>query len=205
MAKASTRGFDAGREHLGSVYAQGLIGASEKSGNTDQVMLELESLVSDVLDKLPTLRAVLSAPKVSVNEKERILDRAIGNKVSKVLLNALKVMARHGRLDVIGGMRDAFRKLYNELRGKVEVHVRAATPISIQLQEQIANRLRTMLGRDVDMKLHVDPELLGGIEVKVGDMLYDASLRTQLNRMRDRALRRTEESLRTTFDRFISA
>jgi F-type H+-transporting ATPase subunit delta len=204
MAKASQRGFDAGREHLGMVYAQALLGASEKAGVTEQVMGELDSLVVDVLDKLPNLRHVLTAPKVEVQQKERLIDRALGNKASKVLVNALKVMARHSRLDVIGDVRTAFRKLYNELRNRVEVDVRSAAPLDSQALEQIRQRLRAMLNRDVDVKVKVDPELLGGIVVRVGDTLLDGSLKTKLNLMREKALRSTEQRLRSTLDQFVT-
>src|ERR1044071_358313 len=115
MAEA-TRGFDAGREHLGHVYGQALLGAAEKAGVTEQVMAELDSLVDDVLEKLPSLRDVLSAPKVSVEDKERFIDRSLGGKASQTLISGLKVMARHGRLDCIRDVRKAFRKLLNELR-----------------------------------------------------------------------------------------
>src|SRR5689334_13374337 len=112
MAKANTRGFDAGREHLGTVYAQALLGAAEKAGATDQVADELDSLVG-VLDRLPSLRDVLSAPKVTVEDKERLIDKALGS-ASRVLINGLKVMARHGRLDCVRDVQKAYRRLLNE-------------------------------------------------------------------------------------------
>src|SRR4051794_7120131 len=95
MAKASTRGFDAGREHLGYVYGQALLSASEKAGATDRVMEELDSLVDDVLERLPNLRDLLSAPKVPVEDKERILQKILGG-ASPMLVQGLRVMARHG-------------------------------------------------------------------------------------------------------------
>lgn len=204
MAKTSTRGFEAGREHLATVYAQALLGASEKSGNTEQVMLELDSLVDDVLNRLPQLSALLSSPRVSVEDKDSVLDRAIGGQASRVLVHGLKVMARHGRLDVLRDMRDAFRKLYNQLRGKVEVQVRSPAPLDAGMQTQIADRLRAMLKRDVELKTQVDPDLLGGLVVRVGDMLYDGSLKTRLNLMRERTLRSAEQALRARLDRFVS-
>jgi F-type H+-transporting ATPase subunit delta len=204
MAKA-TRGFDAGREHLGSVYAQALLGAAEKAGVAEQIMEELESLVDDVLEKYPTLRNVLAAPKVSVEDKERFLDKALGGRASSLLINGLKVMARHGRLDCIRDVRKAYRKLLNELRGRVEVLVRVATPISDAQLGQIADKLRGMLKKDVDIKMEVRPEILGGIIVKVGDTLYDGSVIAKLDQMRSKALANTEKELRAALERFVAA
>jgi F-type H+-transporting ATPase subunit delta len=203
MAEA-TRGFDAGREHLGHVYGQALLGAAEKAGVTEQVMAELDSLVDDVLEKLPNLRDVFAAPKVTAEEKERILDKILGG-ASRVLLQGLKVMARHGRLDCVRDVRLAFRKLLNELRGRVEVLVRVATPISDAQLSQIADKLRGMLKKDVDIKMEVRPEILGGIIVKVGDTLYDGSVIAKLDQMRSKALANTEKELRTALERFVAA
>lgn len=204
MAEA-TRGFDAGREHLGQIYGQALIGAAEKAGVTEQVMAELDSLVDDVLEKLPSLRDVLSAPKVSVEDKERFIDKALGGRASPTLISGLKVMARHGRLDCIRDVRKAFRKLLNELRGRVEVLVRVATPISDAQLGQIADKLRGMLKKDVDIKMEVQPEILGGIIVKVGDTLYDGSVIAKLDQMRSKALANTEKELRAALERFVAA
>jgi len=203
MAEA-TRGFDAGREHLGHVYGQALLGAAEKAGVTEQVMAELDSLVDDVLEKLPNLRNVFAAPKVTAEEKERILDKILGG-ASRVLLQGLKVMARHGRLDCVRDVRLAFRKLLNELRGRVEVLVRVATPISDAQLGQIADKLRGMLKKDVDIKMEVRPEILGGIIVKVGDTLYDGSVVAKLDQMRSKALVNTEKELRAALERFVAA
>jgi F-type H+-transporting ATPase subunit delta len=203
MAEA-TRGFDAGREHLGHVYGQALLGAAEKAGVTEQVMAELDSLVDDVLEKLPNLRNVFAAPKVTAEEKERILDKILGG-ASRILLQGLKVMARHGRLDCVRDVRLAFRKLLNELRGRVEVLVRVATPISDAQLSQIADKLRGMLKKDVDIKMEVRPEILGGIIVKVGDTLYDGSVVAKLDQMRSKALVNTEKELRAALERFVAA
>ena len=202
MAKASTRGFDAGREHLGQVYGQALLGAAEKAGVTDQVAEELDSLVA-VLDRLPNLRDVFTAPKVTVEDKERMIDKALGS-ASRVLINGLKVMARHGRLDCVRDVRTAYRRLLNEFRNRLAVEVRVAAPISDAQLGQITGRLRAMLGKEVDVTVSVRPEMLGGIVVKVGDTLYDGSLIAKLDQMRSKALVNTERELRQSLDRFVA-
>ncbi len=200
---AKTRSFDAGREHLGHVYAQALIGAAEKEGLTEQVMQELDSIVIDVLDRVPNLLQALSAPKVKLEDQERIIDKSFGA-ASPVLVHALKVMARHGRLEVLREVHAASRKIYNQLRGRVEVQVRVASPISSEVQAQVANRLRGMLGKEVDLQVEIRPEILGGMIVQVGDTLYDASLVAQLDQMRHKALSVTEREFRSSTERFVA-
>lgn len=195
-------GFDPARERLGEVYAQALLGVTEKAGNSDAVIAEFESLLVDVLDKLPQLRATLYSLRVSDEDKIKLLDKAFAGKMSVTLLNFLKVLARHQRLDSLRVIFRAVQKRYNAMRGRVEVFVTSAAPISNPLMEQIRSKLTGMLGRDVILKVSVDPQLLGGITVRVGDTVYDSSLRTQLRRMKEEALARTEEQIRQSSSRF---
>jgi F-type H+-transporting ATPase subunit delta len=203
MAEASTRGFDAGREHLGHVYGQALLGAAEKAGVSEQVMTELDSLVDDVLEKLPNLRDLLSAPKVPLEDKKRILDKILAG-AAPVLIKGLTVMARHGRLDCVRDVRIAYRRLLNELRGRVEVNVRVATAVSDSELAQIADRLRQVLKKEVVLKVEVHPEILGGVIVKVGDTLYDGSVIAKLDQMRSKTLATTEKELRAALERFVA-
>jgi len=194
--------FDSGRQHLGAVYAKALIGAAEKLGQTETVLSELESLVTDVLPKLPQFDAALCSPRIAHEEKVRILDQAFADKMSPVLLNFLKVASQHGRLDCLRAIAVAARKLFNELRNRLEVKLSSAQPLSNPLRELISGRLANLLGREVDLQTQVDPELLGGIVVRVGDTVYDGSLANKLNRMRSVALERTTRTMRESLGRF---
>src|SRR5689334_11614239 len=108
--------LDTGLQYLGTVYAKALIGATEKSKTTDTVVQELDSLVQDVLQRLPKYEATLSSPRVSFENKESLLDRAFRGKMSPQLLTFLKVLCRHGRFNAIRAVRQAARKIVNELR-----------------------------------------------------------------------------------------
>lgn len=194
--------FDSGKQHLGSVYAKALLGATEKQGNTDAVLGELESLVHDVLDKLPQFAAALRTPRIATEEKIAILQKAFGGKMSPVLLNFLKVAAEHSRLDCLPSIAQESRKLVNQLRGRVAVKLQSAQPLNNQLRDLIVARLQTLLGREVDLQASVDSELLGGLVVRVGDTVYDGSLANKLNRMRSVAVERTARTMRESLDRF---
>mgnify|MGYP001565729764 CR=1 FL=1 len=108
--------------------------------------------------------------------KERILDRAFRGKMTGQLLNFLKVVTRRGRFDCLRAIQQAAKQLLNDLRGRVEVRLRSAQPLDPSLLAAVANRLRSVLGRDVDLQLQVDPELLGGLVIRVGDTVYDGSV-----------------------------
>ena len=194
--------LDAGRQHLGSVYAKALLGAADKSGQTDQVVEELEALVSDVLDKLPQLEEALRTPRLTHEERLPILDKAFGGKMSATLLTFLKVLSRHSRLDCLRAIARAARKQLDQSRGRVEVLVESAAPLSNPLKERIAGRLSQLLGKQVVLKTSLNENLLGGLLVRVGDTVYDASLAARLRRMEEVTLDHTKQQLRESLERF---
>jgi F-type H+-transporting ATPase subunit delta len=194
--------IDTARQRVGTVYAKALLGAAEKAGQTDSVLAEMESLVADVLDKLSDFDEMLRSPRIAHEEKVRLLDRVFGGKMSPLLLNFLKVVSQHERLDCLRAIERAARTLYNQLRKRVEVLVESATPISNQLQYTIASRLKQALGRDVVLSADVNPDLLGGLVVRVGDTVYDGSLAGRLKQMQAVTLEKTTDTIRESLERF---
>ncbi len=197
--------LDATHQQLGKVYAEALLGAAEKAGNVETVREELKSLIDDVLQRLPNFDAVLQSPRVAHEEKVRLLDSAFRGRMSQELLNFLKVVSRHGRLQLLRSMQRAFEKLYNERAGRVEVQVRTAEPLTVDLHAKIADRLRQSLGRDPVLHVEVDPELIGGVVIRIGDTVYDGSVARQLVRLREETAARIAREIRQAGDRFALA
>jgi F-type H+-transporting ATPase subunit delta len=203
MAKSTRHDtLDAGRQHLGTVYAKALLGAAEKSGESDLVVEELEAIVTDVLDKLPTLEEAMRTPRLTHEERLPILEKAFGGRMSSTSLTFLKVVSKHGRLDCLRAIARAARKRLDTARGRVEVLVESAAPLSNPLRERIKARLTQLLGREVMLKTSVNENLLGGLMVRVGDTVYDASLSARLKRMADVTLDHTKQTLRESLSRF---
>jgi F-type H+-transporting ATPase subunit delta len=194
--------MDAGRQHLGTVYAKALLGAAERAGQADEVVDELESLVADVLDKMPSLEELLKSPRLEHEERLPILDKAFGGKLSPTTLTFLKVVSKHGRLDCLRAIARAARKQLNATRGRVEVLVETAYPISSPIRERIVGRLTQLLGREVMLTTDVNEDLLGGLVVRVGDTVYDASLAARLKKMQQVTLDHTKQAIRASLDRF---
>ncbi len=202
MADQQDLSTDPGLQHLGSVYAKALLGATEKAGNTTTVLAELDSLVDDVLARLPNIKAAWTSPRIGHRDKELMLDKAFAGRMSRELLNFLKVVSKHGRMECLAAIRRAARDQFNALRGRVEVTVRTADALDGQSQTLVRSRLEAALQRDVDLALQVDPQLIGGIVVRVGDTVYDGSVANQLKRMRAETLERTAGKVRAALDRF---
>lgn len=195
--------FDSSRERLGAVYAKGLLGAAEAQGLTERVLPELDSLVDDVLNRVKNFEQFLISPRVRLDEKVRILDLAFAGRMTPLLVNFLKVLARRGRLDCLREIRAASRKQLNILRGRLEVGVQTATPLSSAQRDQIEQRLVAALGQAIDLKCSVRPELLGGLLVRVGDTVFDGSLDNRLESMRVQLTNRTTQVIRDSLERFL--
>lgn len=202
---SSNGGFNAGQQYLGGVYAKALLGVTESAGVTESVIVEFDSFLTDVLERLPDFEALLKSPRVSHEEKERLLDRAFAGKMSISLLNFLKVVSRHGRLDCLRMINRAMHLLLDNLRGRVQVEVTTAAPVPAEVLDGVRNRLAGSLGREVVVHTRVNPELLGGIVVRIGDKVYDGSIKSSLERMREETFSQSVENMRRNLDRLVVA
>jgi F-type H+-transporting ATPase subunit delta len=193
---------DVGVEHVGTVYAEALLGAAEKAGRTEALLEEFDSLLADVLDPFPNLETVLASALISHEEKSGILDRTLGTQASAMLLNFLKVVSRHGRLDCLRAIHRQAHELYDQMRGRVRVRVSTATPLATELARRVGDQLRQLLRVEPILEHFVDPDLIGGIVVRVGDTVYDGSIANQLKNLRQQMMDRTAHEIQTRRDRF---
>jgi F-type H+-transporting ATPase subunit delta len=131
-----------------------------------------------------------------------MLDKVLGGRASESLLTFLKVVGNHGRLDCLRQIRREARKYFNDLRNRMEVSVATAQPLTDELRGRIYDTLRASLGRDVELDATVDEALIGGMIVRVGDTVYDSSLRNRLNQMRSQAVGRVGQEIRERAERF---
>ena len=195
--------YDTAQQHLGDVYAKALMGAAEQAGTTDRVMEELESLVSDVLVRVPKLADALSSPRITHEEKEKLLDTAFAGKMSGELLNFLKVASRHGRLNCLEAIRRAARDRYNKMKGRIEVQVRASYPLTDELRESVKATLEKALSAEVILQVEIDESLLGGLVIQIGDTVFDGSVASQLSQLRGAGLSGALQAIRQSTSRFV--
>ena len=189
-------------EHMGAVYAEAFLRAAAGAGQTESLLAELDSLLTDVLDPFPEFERLLASAMISPEETAQILDRTLGAQASPLVLDFLKVVGRHGRLDCLRAIRDQAHELYDQMRGRVRVRVSTAAPLSADLAARVADNLRPLLGGEPILEQVVDPDLIGGLVVRVGDTVYDGSIARQLENMRQRINQRTAHEIQARRDRF---
>jgi F-type H+-transporting ATPase subunit delta len=187
---------------VAQVYAKALIEAAEASGQTDAVVEQLDSLVDDVLDQHADLETLFASALVSEEEKTSILDRVFGAQALPLVLNFLKVLARRERLDCVRAVQQQARKIYNEMRGHVAVQVRTAAPIDSNIERLISDGVKEELGLTAQLETTTEPELIGGVVLRIGDKVFDGSVATQLRRARGEMIRRSIHEIQSGRDRF---
>ena len=206
MAQApdNSNAFDADAQQIGQSYATALIGAAENAGKLEQVVEELEAFVAECLVPLPQVAAALESPRLPVEAKVSIIDKAVAGKVSQEFHNFLRVLARHGRFDCIRVIVKEARKQLTAKLGRVAVLVRSAVALDDAMLQRIAEKLKTAIGSDVELHAEVDPDLIGGLVIRIGDTVFDGSIARRLLRMREKAVRKTHEVIRHQGERFVS-
>jgi F-type H+-transporting ATPase subunit delta len=128
---------------------------------------------------------LLDDPSRPLAERSGILDRLLGKRVSPAVANLVRLLVERGRLDIIGAIAEEFRRLVNAERGIVHAIITTAIPLKADETAAIDARLRAMTGATVELQVQVDPALIGGLTVRIGDRLIDASVRGRLERLRD--------------------
>lgn len=196
--------LDTGAEQLGATYATALLAAAKSEGAVDEVLSQLGQLVTETLREHPSLASVLESPRVNVEEKQRVLDRLLGSQVHPVLLRFLKVTAVRGRLGYLSAMLRSAETQHNEAEGRLVAEVRSAVPLTDTLRKQVREQLSNKFSKDVRLIEQVDPAVIGGVVIRIGDTVFDASVAQRLEAMSQKASSGFAKHLLERFDQFAS-
>jgi len=194
---------DEGR-HVARVYAEALYRAAEAKGKVEEVSAELDGVVNGVFRQDPGLELFFASAAVSRDRKAAAIEHAFSGQATDVFTRFLAVVNEHDRLDMLSGIAGAFRDLHQRRTRKLEVHVRSAVPLTDDERGRVIEDVRTVSGFEPILKETVDPEILGGLIVRVRDWVYDASVRTRIQAIRNQLLERSSHGIQSGRDRFGS-
>lgn len=166
---------------LAGRYARALFDLAQDGGSLAAVEASM-ARIGDALASSDDLKALVASPVVSRTDAARAI-AAVSRQLSldPLTSNFLGVLARNRRLGKLGEVVRAFASMTAAHRGEVSADVTSAHPLDNAQVEALKAKLKSRLGRDVAVNLTVDPAILGGLVVKVGSRLMDASIRTRLN------------------------
>jgi F-type H+-transporting ATPase subunit delta len=184
-------------DRVAKVYAQAIIEAADAAGCRREVIAELGLLARDVLPKVPQAEAVFASPKVSSEEKAAMIDRIAKGRMLPTTVHSLHVLARHGRLGILGPVVHAAERLADDLDGRKQAVFTTAVPVDAAEQSRIVADVEKGLSATLTPIFMVDPSIIGGLIVRVGDTIYDQSVATSLNRLGGRLHQRNIHAIQT--------
>lgn len=165
-------------------YASAAFSVAARTGDYDAWLATLND-VARVL-RMPSARAVLLSPAVPGAQKSAALDRIVPN-APQLTRNFLHILVDRDRLDQVPGIADALREQINVQRGIITADVTTAVPLDPDLEQVVGEKLAQHLGREprqIAIRSHVDPSIIGGVVARVGDQVFDDSVRGRIERLR---------------------
>ena len=167
-------------------YANALADIALEQGASEPAAKQLESFAA-AYEESAELRTFLASPAVSMEAKHEVLEK-ISNRLgaSKIIRNFLFVIADHRRTQLIPEIVATFQQVLRQRQGMAEAEISSAVELTSAQKKELAATLARVTGKKIEPKYSLDPALLGGAVVRIGDTIYDGSLRSRLNEMRAR-------------------
>jgi F-type H+-transporting ATPase subunit delta len=169
-------------EEIGRVYGDALFGVAKEEGKLDEVREQLGQF-ADALDGDRELQVFFFSPYFSSAEKRDGIGRAISG-AEPALVNFLELLAEKHRMPAIFRIRRHYEELWAEENKRLEVRVTAAVPLDDAVVKRVGDEIERKTNRKVDLSSEVDPEIIGGLVLRVGNMVLDASLKAKLESLR---------------------
>jgi F-type H+-transporting ATPase subunit delta len=167
-------------------YAEALFQLAERSGNIERYA-DLIDAVAAAVEQTPRVQAVLMSPRVPKAEKARLLGGALRD-VPREFVLFLQALVRRGRQSILRDIATEYMKLLDQKLGRVRAGVTLARNPDEKLQQAIQEALSRQLGKQVIPSFMVDPEIMGGTIVRVGERVLDGSVRRRMTKLRRRLL-----------------
>jgi len=196
---------DVGAQRVAHVYAEALLNAADKQGQSEQILDSLDSLIRDLFSGDPQLETFLSSSAIGRDRKARVIDKVFESRASQLFVDFLLVLNRHERLGLLRPILTAAKEIRDERAKRIRVQVRSAVPLADEEANRLRQQLRDALKVEPILQPEVDPDLLGGVVVQVGDWLYDASVRAKLDSLRNQLIERSSHEIQSGRDRFSIA
>lgn len=189
---------------IAEVYAAALLELANAQGTAESIDQEFAELAA-FLKIDADLMAFTTSRMIDADSRRDSMDKMFQGQLSDLLLNTLQVMNRKGRTELITTVQQRYRRLLMEQQRIVEVEVTSAAPLSETSRESLAVVMGARTGQMVTLVEHVDPKVMGGLVVLVGDEQIDLSVAKQLRKFRDAVVEHGSRHIHAGTDLFEGA
>lgn len=170
-------------------YAKAVFSLGVDSGDFERIGQEIGAVVSAIEDN-ESLRGILLNPQYDSEAKRKVVEAIAGKKgFSSTTKNLLLLLVDKGRLSLLQEIYRSYQTLSDEKAGRMNAKIVTASQLSDPLLKEIVTSLEKKTGKKVSISSEVDPALIGGVVIKIGDIIYDGSIKTQLHRMKENILK----------------
>jgi F-type H+-transporting ATPase subunit delta len=192
-------------DSLARVYARSLFELAEQAGGHDKIVEIGEELeqVCELARSQRSLGEFLRSPIVNRAARARSISTVFSDRLTDLTLRFLLVLNERDRLGRLESIAAAYDHMVQQAFGRVEVDVFTPQPLTEGLRKRIEARVREALRREPVLYPYTDPAMIGGIRLRIGDQLIDASIATRLRRLRDGMIGRGAARIAERFDRLI--
>ncbi|MBU2227606.1 MAG: ATP synthase F1 subunit delta, partial [Proteobacteria bacterium] len=185
LLRLFTRAQKLTSSNIAKRYARAFFKVAKEERRYEDYSLELGRF-SAILKENKGLNEFLANPIFARQDKKAVVETILQKTgISELTANFLKLLVDKRRIGIISDIESRYRELMYEALNKVKVTVSTAFPLTGELAAQLQEGLEKLTGKQVEMTVLLDPSLLGGVVVRIGDTLYDSSIRTQLNKIKD--------------------
>lgn len=169
---------------VASRYANALIAEAQQQNNLEQVYQDM-NLFAAATEQSKELRALLKSPIVNVDKKLSSIKAIFADKVSGLTLNFLNMLVKKRREGNFKEIVEAFKEAYNNLKNIVKVDLTSASELSDATVEKLVSAVKAQLGgAELQVNKTVDPSILGGFIIKIGDKVFDTSVQSKINSLK---------------------
>lgn len=172
-------------EQIGEIYARALLNLADQNGVGNEIAEDVRG-IGELLRSNAGFAQLMSAVTLSPEEHVAVLEKIFGGRVHALTLETLKSMARRSRLMFLRGLVEGVEEVLKQRSGRVDAEVICAAELPAQTLSNVRDAIGRATGKQADLQVRIVPEILGGIQVRVGDTLIDASVESQLQRMKQR-------------------
>lgn len=168
---------------VSKTYASALYELALEEQMIDQILAEYE-FVANSFDEFPEFLNIINSPKVSVDDKKKIIDDTYGKQVSELLINFLKLLIDKKRSDEMVGVYDDYKTFVKAHKGLVVAKVESVIPLEANEIKNLEAKLNQVTGKTVTVNNVINPDIMGGLVVKVGDKVIDGSIKRKLENLK---------------------
>jgi F-type H+-transporting ATPase subunit delta len=169
-------------EEIARVYSEALFEVAQEKGNLDEIHEQLGE-IADALAENRDLQVFFFSPYFSSKEKRDGISRAIEG-ADRELVNFLELLAEKHRMPALFRIRKRFDELWAKENKRLGVIVTSAVELDSQIVESIGAEIEKQTGQTIELESQVDPSIIGGLRLQVGNMVLDASIRSRLEKLR---------------------